>query len=257
MTQTVLCKDATIQATTDLGEVATALKCKSWHCDECGPERQRQLQNRCIRAKPQRFITITCRRSEAATPAEAAKKLADAWRTVVRKWRRLAPHHRCEYICIFEAHQSGWPHLHILWKGHWIEWKWLSDLMGTLLNSPHVDIRRIDNTKQCAAYVAKYLSKSPQRFGTCKRYWTSKGWPKHTDTDVQQAFPDSIPKRIVPRPLQKVLTAWISESREIWHDNMKIFGWGELCEPNTGEIYPRPPTAVRYERQPGDDEWPF
>jgi hypothetical protein len=254
----VLCKDATIRASTHLGEVATALKCKSWHCDECGPERQRQLQNRCIRAKPQRFITITCRRSEAASPEEAAKKLAEAWRTIVRKWRKLTPYNKCEYICIFEAHKSGWPHLHILWKGHWIQWKWLSDQMNHLLNSPHVDIRQIQNSRQCVAYVAKYLSKHPERFGTAKRYWTSKGWPKHTDTDAAQVFPKGIKVAMVPRPLREILTEWARDDKQIWHDNMKFFGWGELVDEQTGEIFAQPPTAKPYEPDNAFDAWePF
>lgn len=255
VTQTVLCRDATIRASTELGEVATPLKCKSWHCEECGPERQHQLQNRCIRANPHRFITITCRRGEAATPEDAAKKLADAWRTIVRRWRRLEAHHRCEYICIFEKHKSGWPHLHILWKGHWVSWKWLSNQTRELLNSPHVDIRRIDSTKQCVAYVAKYLSKSPERFGTCKRYWTSKGWPKHRDTDAPKVFPEQIKVAIVPKRLHEILSEWVREDRDIWHYKMKLFGWGELYDENTGEIFARPPDAEPYVPDNAFDAW--
>lgn len=244
----MFCRDSTIRAGTVYGEVAAPIKCRSWNCPECGPERQRQLQSTCINGKPNRFITITCRRGQYHTPEDAAAAIAKAWRTVIQRWRRQQKWHRCEYICVFEPHASMWPHMHILWRGHWIEWSWLSDQMKQLLNSPRVHVSAIKSPKQAAFYVAQYFTKAPTKFGNSKRYWTSRKYGKPYNTDAPRAFPKGMAVSRVPQPIHKILTDWIADSRAIWHIKSRIFGWGELVDETTGEIFPRPPDAETWER---------
>lgn len=54
--------------------------------------------------------------------------------------------------------------------------RWLSEQMRDITGSPIVDIRYVANKQKAASYVAKYVSKEPQRFIGCKRYWRSLDW---------------------------------------------------------------------------------
>lgn len=201
----------------------------------------------CINGNPNRFITITCRLGEFRRKECAAKAIAIAWRTAVQRWRRLRPYHKCQYIAVFEETKQGWPHLHILWRGHWIEKRWLSDQMKELLNSPIVDVTKVDSVRRRAFYVAKYFSEAPVRFGTCKRYWTSKSYGKPYNTDAPPAFPKSTAVHVINKPARELLREWYREGRHVWTLRNKIFGWGYLMDPATGELFERPTGATDHE----------
>ena len=87
-----------------------------------------------------------------------------------RKMRKLP------FAAIMEAHESGYPHLHILLRSLWIDKRWLSEQMRDIADSPIVDIRRIDNRAKVNGYVAKYAGKAAHKFGTAKRYWFSQDY---------------------------------------------------------------------------------
>lgn len=243
----MFCRTGSIRASTHNGEVIAELKCKSWRCEFCAPERQAQLQSMCINGTPNRFITITCRLGEFRRPECAAKAIAIAWRTAVQRWRRLKSWHKCQYIAVFEATEQGWPHLHILWRGHWLAQRWLSDQMTELLNSPIVDVRKIDNVRRRAFYVAKYFSEAPVRFGTCKRYWTSKTFGKPYSTDAEPAFPKPIAVAVTREPIADLLRQWYREAKQVWTIRNRLFGWGFLVDPQTGEIFERPTGSTDHE----------
>lgn len=243
----MLCREASIRASTDYGEVIAPIKCRSWGCDYCAPERQAQLQSTCINGRPNRFITITCRYGEFGTKELAAAAIVKAWQQVVLEWRRQNKWHKCQYICVFEETKRGWPHLHILWRGHWISGTWLSTRMDTLLNSPRVDIQRLKSIKQSAFYVAKYFTKAPIRFGTCKRYWKTQSYGKPYSTDAAPAFPKGVPVSHVPTNYQDLLKDWYREGRNVWTIRNRIFGWGFLVNSETGEIFERPSEAIPHE----------
>lgn len=227
------CREQSIKASCQFGEIAAAIKCRSWNCELCAPWRQRQLQARAIEGKPNRFITITCRVGQFGSKEGNARAIAAAWRTVVLRWRRLNKWHKCEYLCVFEPHISGWPHLHVLWSGHWIGWQWLRDQMIQLLNSQHVHVSRIRGEKSAAFYVAEYFSKAPTRFGTAKRYWTSKLWPKCKLTDAPKAFPKDIPIIRVNTPIQEIVASWRRAYKNVCEIPPDLWGWGTLWNPGT------------------------
>lgn len=77
--------------------------------------------------------------------------------------------------------------------------------MRDLLDSPHVDIRRIDNRSMVAGYCAKYCAKGTAKFGTCRRYWMSQDYdirvkpPKHfkiKNDPYTEVIPSSLTKFI-------------------------------------------------------------
>jgi len=129
-----------------------------------------------LKGKPNRFVTLTCSPHWFGSPDERAAQLAKAWRLTVAAFRHRWPSRECEYLCVFEAHQSGEPHMHVMFRGGFLPWAWLKGQMAKRVGGKHVDVRYVHNPKQVAQYVAKYISKRPIRFGTCKRYWSSKGY---------------------------------------------------------------------------------
>lgn len=237
----MFCGEQSIQASSHFGQVAAPVKCKRWGCPNCTEWRQNCLMARCIEGKPDRFLTVTCRRGQYPTEAETAKAISRAWATVVLRWRRLRKNHKCEYICVFEPHVSGWPHLHILWKGPWIDQGWLSQQFMELLNSPVVHVSRIRDNKSAAFYVGKYFSKEPQKFGTSKRYWTSKGWPKLVHIDAQRAFHNGFPVELINKQIHEIVATWKRYHKPVWQRPPDVVGWGLLYSPFPENQQPKKP----------------
>lgn len=155
---------------------ASILRCRSWGCELCQPMRFRDLRGQAARGNPDMFLTITWRIRDGVTPAEAAAALANAWRNAVKRLERKWHRSHIEYFAVFERTKQGWPHLHILARAKFIPQKWLSRTMNELCGSPIVDVRRIHGQRQAVNYVTKYVGKNPFKFGTCKRYWFTRGY---------------------------------------------------------------------------------
>lgn len=172
----MLCQGRTAVAVCPGHAIATTIFCRSWGCPECAERRSAQLIALAISGQPTRFITLTSKRRPGLTPEAAAKQQVHGWQVSVKRWKRLRPGNDCDYMPVFEATKNGWPHLHILWRGPWIDQKWLSSQMDELTGSPVVWVEKIDDSKKAARYIAKYCGKEPHRFGTCKRYWSTQGY---------------------------------------------------------------------------------
>ena len=149
------------------------LRCRCWTCDECRPMRAGQLQAEARAGAPTVFITLTSRRREGWCPDRAARRLADAWRTVRREYMKTHGKDSLHFLAVFEATKLGWPHLHIVARCKWIDQRWLSKRMAALIGAPIVDVRRVKNLDQVVAEVCKYIGKDPHRFKGVKRYWRS------------------------------------------------------------------------------------
>lgn len=153
----------------------TAIKmtCRSWSCPSCQKDRAKGLVAEVMQGKPERFITLTVNPNWFDSPEERARRLVAAWRLIRRRFLKMHPNAKCEFIAIFERHKSGEPHLHIAQRGAYIRQKWLSQQMEELMGAKIVDISYIRKSSQIAMYVAKYVGKEPFQFGTLKRYWRS------------------------------------------------------------------------------------
>lgn len=157
------------------------LTCRSWGCEYCAPMRKRRLMAQAASGVPTRFLTLTINPTVGANPDERLQLLSHAWRTCVKRLRRQYGERNIEYLAIVEATKRGEPHLHILLRAPYIPQSLISSIMGELIDSPIVDIRRIKGSRQIIQYVAKYVTKSPHHFGTGKRYWSSYRWEIPTD----------------------------------------------------------------------------
>jgi len=189
--------------------------------------RKAQLIRLAASGQADRFITITCRRDEFRTPNEAAAALAAAWRRFVLHWRRRNKGQSCEYLCVVEAHKSGWPHLHILWRGPWVAWSYLKAEMTALLGSPHVHIKRIFKSSSYAAYVAKYIGKAAHKFGTTKRYWASKHYELKHPTDARKVFPKISAEHRRNISTSDLVREWKHHGRLVYRIGADVWAWGD------------------------------
>jgi len=205
----MLCSEATIVKHGPNYNAAKILYCRSWQCEICRPRRARQLIAQAIRGKAQKFLTLTCVDATAPDPVARCRALIAAWRELrlriqaqhaipehfrwghhtkkeqkkvekllraARRSKELMRQHSVEFLAVVEAQKNGNPHLHIICRMPFVPQAWISDQMKELVGAKVCDIRNVADQKKLSNYVAKYCGKDPQRFGTCKRYWTSRNW---------------------------------------------------------------------------------
>lgn len=211
------------------GRLVVALKCRAWTCPDCRPYRKNRMMAEACGGMPNTLITLTSRNNSKETPSDAAKALAHAWRLLRLRIMRRYGRKNLPFYAVFEKTKRGWPHLHILARTGWISQRFMSVVMAELINSPIVDIRRIDDQGRVAGYVSKYITKDPHRFDRSKRYWRS------------QDYETRPPKEVKPKA--KAGWGW-----EVWPitaaqyiANLVEYGW--IAEHQGGNcVYVHPPS---------------
>jgi len=187
---------------------ARMLFCRSWSCLICRPKRRNQLLAKCASGHPTRLVTLTVSAQAGTTPEDRLKNLARAWRVVVQRVRRRYPSSPINYLAIVEKTLRGEPHMHILVRGPYIPQAWLSACMEELIASPIVDIRRIYNQKHAIRYVAKYVTKDPEKLGTSKRYWCSQAYEMDTSNKPDPHAPGETPWLVSRHTLDSIALRW-------------------------------------------------
>lgn len=138
--------------------VIVPTRCKLWRCPTCGPILARQWQTRIAAAKPTRFMTLTCDPAHFPTPGHAYDAMKAALPKLVRILRQRAG--AFEYAATWELHESGYPHLHLLCKGVYLPKSMIRYHWNALGIGYIVHIRQVDDDKQAAWYVTKYVTKT-------------------------------------------------------------------------------------------------
>jgi hypothetical protein len=145
------------------------------------------LWHKAFNGSPDMFLTLTKAPVEGQTPDQAAEAFVVEWRSLRQFLRRRLERPNLTFLAVFEAHESGWPHLHILLRSKYISRELIKEWWEARTGSYQVDIRRVHNPRQRASYVSKYVAKRPSQFGSCKRFWCSQDWdpPKKIDPATQ------------------------------------------------------------------------
>lgn len=204
------CSSTTLVKYEQQTRTATALRCRSWLCPECQPDRKRLLVRQILDGAPTVFLTLTIRHVPGEAASDAARRLIDAWRRARRSWMQLHKLKHLEFFAVVEATKIGWPHLHICLRNVWISQQWLSDFMAREIDSPIVDIRKIDGPGRAAGYCGKYAGKCSQKFGTCKRYWHSKRYSLDPEASKKKEKGRRGGFEIEHNGIQAVATIWQS-----------------------------------------------
>jgi len=199
-----ICRQWTLVKHSNPFEYARVLKCRSWQCDFCAPERKSQLLALAASGRPQRFLTLTINPDVGTDPRNRLRLLSHAWRTLVKRLRRLYPGSDIEYLCVVEETKNHEPHLHILLRSPYIPQSLVSGAMRELIHSPIVDIRAIRNQGEVVRYVAKYITKAPKQFERSKRYWHSTRYEIEPPEEATTALKDGEWYEVLQRPIHLV-----------------------------------------------------
>jgi len=204
-----ICREWSIVKSEAATRQARVLYCRSWSCAICRPRRRNQLLAKCACGHPTRLVTLTVSSAAGNSPEDRLRNLARAWRVCVQRLRRRYPSTPIEYLAVVEKTKRGEPHLHILFRGPYIPQAYLSAVMEELIASPIVDIRRIYNQRHAIRYVAKYVTKEPEKLGTAKRYWTSQHYELDTANKPVRHAPGDTPWLVAHHSLHSILLRWV------------------------------------------------
>lgn len=169
----MLCSEALLVNQDPTDGHATILKCRRWSCELCQHYNRKRVRRAAREGNPNMFLTLTVDPARHAGPDEAARDLVRAWvllrRRIARKTGKPAP----PFLAVFEATKAGNPHLHILLRSGFLPKQWISDAMRELTGAYIVDVSFVPDKNRVAAYVSKYISKTPTGFEGSKRWWRS------------------------------------------------------------------------------------
>lgn len=158
------------------------MPCGSWTCSKCGPAKVYRLSRLVAAADAERFVTLSKVGPDLQTVYRRLQTLSQALRRRGYTW---------EYLAVPERHQNGSWHLHLIQRGDYIPQKVLSERAESAGMGRVVHIRKIQEPKQAARYLVKYMSKeilSPA-FKHTRRYRTSRGfWPGGRAAVEDRAF---------------------------------------------------------------------
>lgn len=219
-----MCHDAVVVKAEKTHIRAVSLPCNSWYCDHCSNHRRRRVIAQAMDGAPTTFITLTVNPAFGFDAVDRARHLVRAWRHIVRAAKARYNYKKLPYFAVFEKTQKGEPHLHILCRVPWIDQDWLSKQMDRLMSSPIVDIRKVDNSRHAAFYVAKYLGKDPTPFGTLKRYWQTQDWQLYKPAPQERSEIDRQGWVYMPMALPSLIALYThdgyrivrSDAAEVW-----------------------------------------
>lgn len=165
--------------------IATPVRCKRWSCPVCHEANRRRVIRIARAGNPRALLTLTVSSKKYPDPAEAAQALKNSLRLLRLRLKRHPRLENFEFLAVFEKHQSGHPHLHLLIKGKFIPWKLLRKWWTKWTDSPIQDIRKISSRGNAALYCAKYIGKDLSSLPGCKRWWRSHGYSSSAADDYQ------------------------------------------------------------------------
>lgn len=158
------------------GLTVEPLYCRAWTCRVCRHRRRAELKHLAQAGYPTTFLTLTVNPKRGDGPDDRARKLTKAWRALRAAMCRNWPGEKFPFLAVFERTKKGEPHLHILMRAPFIKQAWISERMARLTGAPIVDIRYVRDPSRATGYITKYVSKAPERWEGCKRYWRSQDW---------------------------------------------------------------------------------
>jgi hypothetical protein len=180
-----LCTDGLTVKSNGIDGEASPIRCKRWSCETCAKLNRARVVAIAMAAKPRAMLTLTVSSEHYETPDEAALALKRGLRLLRLRLSRHEKLENFEFLAVFEEHESGYPHLHLLIRGKFIPWNKLRDWWEEITGSTHVHIRKIDSVGKAAFYAAKYIGKALHAFANCKRWWRSHAYSAHVaDTYV-------------------------------------------------------------------------
>jgi len=169
------CRSQSLLGTNADGALAALpLFCGRWDCEECGEYKRKRLRKRLLDGEPTTLITLTTNPAVHASPLDAFLNATTAINKLFKRLRRRFPTRKIEYALVWETTKKGWPHAHILLRSPYLPQNLISRLWVSLTGAFIVDVRKVASRAHAAAYVTKYLTKSPEVPSGYRRFRTSR-----------------------------------------------------------------------------------
>lgn len=166
-------RDASIYVQYDGGKMVDAQVrgscCRDRMCLVCGRKRSQRWAG-VVRTvfqpkKPPLFITLTLGGNSNEPLAEKLNRLISGFRALRQTpiWKQKV-FGGIAFLEVKRTRERWHPHLHILADGRYIESGWLSQVWHAITGDSFiVDVRRVQNLRECLNYVSKYASKPIDR----------------------------------------------------------------------------------------------
>lgn len=226
----MLCSKVQLRRQDPVCTTVKILPCGSWDCEICAPHRRKQLMAIAASGRPTICLTLTHWYEPGSDQNAHYRELHSAWRMLVKRiLRQLSkePHQRwvlttdeggeyqelrdiaitrhtkakrikkLHYMAFAEETENGEPHLHILLRTVFIPQRWISQQMKEIIRSPIVWIEKVKGPKAAIAYVTKYVTKAPAKFGRSRRYWVSRWYQLIKWERTKRSLYDRINTKVV------------------------------------------------------------
>lgn len=191
-------------------KAAVTLRCKCWDCEGCRPGRLKRLYAEVCGGEPTAMITLTTQVREGVATYDEARSQSEWMHELMRRIKKHKSMKDLAYHVTREATKVLWPHMHIMWRGPWIDQAWLQEQWQDITkHSYRVDIRKIDPGR-AGNYLRSYVKKAPARFATARRTWKTKAYDKREKHEGK-------PKKDYGAPWQRVRQCVISFA-EKWYE---------------------------------------
>lgn len=188
--------------------VAVPLRCRRWNCPTCARRQKRRFLKSLSETSVDALLTLTCDPKRFRDPTQAFRLMSHQIPNLMKRLRRHFPLAAIDYLVVWEETRRGWPHAHVLMRGPYLPQRLISRLWRELAFSPIVDIRRVHQRREVAAYVGKYLSKQPRvppgyrRFRSSQTFWAGEPPNRHHRPDGPSLW------SLWRKPLYSIVSFW-------------------------------------------------
>ncbi len=205
--------------------------CKQWDCPACAIRLQQQWRARIIHGINElgvdgwAFYTLTAH-EHARGMVRSMSNIQNGWKRFsarLRRYAKCAGVPKIHYVRVYEQHQDGSVHWHMLASFTPTDWKqpekptspgsrWVKDNARSCGMGYQVRVLAIEgHAGYAAAYVTKYMTKLENLFPKGTRVvQTSQGWPKK-QADGQSEYVWSF----MPNITEQDVFQWYAEGRDV------------------------------------------
>lgn len=170
---------------------------------------------------------MTCDPKLWGSPLDAYTAMRKALKILFKRISRFVNDEDIAYFVMTEELPCGYPHFHIAFRGPFLKQAWLKAQWEQLTGAIITNIRYIKTAHDVAAYVSKYLTKSPARFGNSRRFSFSKNWvvEKQTNNKKTKGASIGVLEGLTPISYFKIAQA------DGWQGKISKFGQMYLTHP--------------------------
>ena len=218
------------------------IRCGRWDCPYCGKRKARRVFKRAMnggiaaealrdgfRTYNIKLLTLTYGgkgKRATSTPAEAAREMQVGWAKLRKEITHLFG--RFEFLKVFETHEDGWPHLHVVICGESIA---SAKVLGEIqrlwryrYGFGFVKLNWCQDPKQALKYIMKYLFKCPVQLKKIRLFSSSAGALLPVEKKVEKDWEETRLLWMEGKETYRECAGWLDRLKdEEVHIEMQVF----------------------------------